>query len=344
MRHCAGLAAILAVLGAGCIADDVVSVEPRPPTSARARSFTGVDSAPPTTDSAANAIPTKPPPTAAPTKPPAPTPAPPSLTNPPPPTERALPADLEPLFAGANKEQPPGERTVELIAVASARMRDDPRFAPVIGDRLEPICAAAFFTPQLLSGMERLGLRRHAVRKGESPWKIARALGTEPAYVTRVNPDAVPTSLHIGQRLKVLDLASADLEVVIDLAAARLTLFRLPADGGGAQMLMHAPIASGAGATPTPRGTTRIERVVVNPLYVDPKSGAKHGPLDPKNPWGAARIALEGAPLGNEKVEVHGGAQDEVGGAVTDGDIWLANADLVRLTECVRVGTRVVIR
>lgn len=341
MRFRTVMAAAISLYFTSCVADDFVAVEPRAPSSARA----SVDPAPDRTPTGAAAKPT-------PTEKPAPAlttskVAPPKLPNPPPATTRAVPEDLEPLFIAASREQPPGERTIELIAVASLRMREASPFSAAIGERLEPYCLDVFFSDRNFAGMERLGLRRHAVRKGESPWKIGRALGVDPAHVARLNPTAEATHLRVGQRLKVLDLASADLEIVIDRAAHRLALYRLPADGGGAQLLMFVPVAHGAAATPTHPGATRVASIVSNPLYVDRKSNSSHGPLDPKNPWGPARISLAPDPLDVERCEIHGRPGHDpaefAGLAVTDGDLWLRTEDLARLVECLRVGARVVI-
>lgn len=340
MRIRTVMAAAVSSFGLSCAADDFVAVEPRAPTTHRSSPAVEPDHVATPEESRPSAARDSPPPSTTPRTTP---PPPPASTHP-----RSLPEDLEPLFVAAAREQPRGERTVEAIVVGSARMRETPQFGSAIGDRLAPICRELFFTDAIVAGMERIGLRRHAVRKGESPWKIARALAIEPALVARLNPTAEPTHLRIGQRLKVLDLAAADLEIVIDLDAHRLALFRLPSDGGGAQLLLYSPIAHGDAKTPTARGTTRVERIVVDPLHVDKKTNTSHGPLDPKNPWGKARIVLDAEPLDVERCEIHGRpgrpGEEYLGKNVTDGDVWLTNDDLTLLAECLRVGARVEIR
>lgn len=347
MRIRTVMAAAVSTIGLSCVAEDFATVEPTSYSPSRAAPHA---TAGPPDVSAHEVSPSNPPPSRQPAAGAgaATSSAPPPATPPAAPRSRVVPADLEPLFVAAAREQPPGERTVELIAVASAMMREQPQFAAAIGDRLDPVCREVFFSDAIVAGMDRIGLRRHAVKKGESPWKIARAHAVEPPLVARLNPTAEPTHLRIGQRLKVLDLASADLEVVIDLAAHRLSLFRLPSDGGGAQLLVHVPVAIGAATSPTPRGSTRVERIVVDPLFVDRKENTSHGPLDPKNPWGKARVTLEAEPLDVERCEIHGrpgrDPGEYAGKSVTDGDIWMPNDALTLLVECLRVGVRVELR
>lgn len=337
----------------GCAADDIVSVEPsgqarrandEPPerTMPAELASTGKPSstaASPYDSNAGKPTPTKPKPSSASGA------AKPAAGAPPAPAK--LPAELEALLGSASNESPRGVRSVEAIVEGSVRLRAHPELAPTLGDRLEPICRDLYFGEDVIPGMERLGLRRHAVRKGESPWKIARAMVVDPALITRLNPKIEPTRLRVDQRVKVVDLSSSEIELDVDLAAHRLALYRIPADGGAAQLMLYVPVATGEAKTPTPRGTTKISRITPSPMWVDSKTGKTAGPNDASNPWGAVRILLDAEALDVERMQIHGrpGRDDSefAGKAVTDGDLWLRTEDLVRLSECLREGAHVTI-
>ncbi len=71
-----------------------------------------------------------------------------------------------------------GSRTLVGLPVSSARE---------IGDMLEPFCDRAFFSPERLPGMERLGLLLHKVEKGENPTTIARRYKIGPGLLAYLN-------------------------------------------------------------------------------------------------------------------------------------------------------------
>src|SRR5215470_17058823 len=78
---------------------------------------------------------------------------------------------LAPLFKRAVKD-PAG--VVPLIVEASAAIDDlDPASARKLADTLEPFCRRAFFGPERLPAMEKLGLKVHVVKSGEVPERIA---------------------------------------------------------------------------------------------------------------------------------------------------------------------------
>ena len=348
-----GLAVSLLVLTSiGCVADDFVAVEssghPRRTIEDPPEKTATAESSGTRPDQAANSAydaPAKPKPESAGSKPAtkgttsegAPTRTPPTL-----------PAELEARIATAKEESPRGDRSIEAIVAGSAALRAHPEYAPWLGDRLEVICRDVFFGPDVVPGMERVGVRRHAVRAGESPWKIARAMRVETALLDLLNPKLDATHLRVGQRLKVVDLAAGDVEIDIDRAAHRLALYRSPADGGEPQLMLYVPCATGAPKTPTASGTTKVGSIVFKPPYVDRKSGKTLPNDDASHPWGAVRITLDGEPLDVERIQIHGRPGHDVGEfagkAVSDGDLWLRSEDLERLAYCLREGTKVTIR
>jgi hypothetical protein len=119
--------------------------------------------------------------------------------------------------------------------------------------------------------------------------------------------------------------------VVVDVSARSLRLYR------GARLLVHATVAVGSSATPTPLG-----RYYVNQRLV---------PTDPRGPFGPGAIGIsafspvltgwaQGGP-----VAIHGTNEPwSIGRAVSNGCIRVPNAVLKRLWPLTPAGTPVVIR
>ena len=106
-----------------------------------------------------------------------------------------------------------GSRTLATLAPADAQR---------LGDTLEPFARRAFFTPERLPGMERLGLVEHTVAKGENPTVIASRYDIGPGLLNYLNRDLDPKRLKVGDRLKVLDLSRGQLELDVDRSTYRL--------------------------------------------------------------------------------------------------------------------------
>src|SRR5258705_11275489 len=87
----------------------------------------------------------------------------------------ALPSQgtLPPLFA---KPRADPAAVVPLILAASQELAGahGAKESRVLADTLEPFCRRAFFGPERLPGMEKLGLVLHTVRAGEVPERIAK--------------------------------------------------------------------------------------------------------------------------------------------------------------------------
>jgi hypothetical protein len=251
---------------------------------------------------------------------------------------RAASSDaLASAFTAADRD--PGA-IASLVREASRALKSAaPSEASAIGDHLEPYAKRLFFDPLPLPGREEVGRKRHAVAAGEYPWKIAKNYAIDPHLIALLNPGADATHLRIDQRLDVLDLTGAELEIVVDRTRHRLTLFATHGAGkpaaGERLMLMHVPVAVGRAEARTPIGVTKITRRV---RAVD----------DRKNAAWPYRLDLDGAALDHERITIQsppaGASPDWLGAAVTDGSLWMRTEDLTRLGDCVREGVTVTIR
>lgn len=221
---------------------------------------------------------------------------------------RATPASathshLAPLFARA-KTDPAGVVPLILEGSAALARLDEPE-ARLLADTLEPFCARAFFSPERLPRMEELGLALHTVRSGEVPERITRRYRTGSGLLPYLNEGFDERRLREGQALKVLDLSSGSLEIVVKRGTYRLTVLRVLPKGGRV-LVLCVPVGLGASDSPTPLGRTSITLRVRNPEWTDPETKTVYAPADPGNVLGGYWIALDSAGIGRTGIGLHG--------------------------------------
>lgn len=181
-----------------------------------------------------------------------------------------------------------------------------PESAPRLGDTLEPFARRVFFGHEVLPGMERFGLRQHVVAKGETPTSIAARYDTGPGLLAYLNQGFDARRLRVGQNLKVLDVAHGELEIEIDRGTFRLAMWRRLAEGGRV-LVLYTPVGVGAADSPTPTGSTRITKRVLQPQWTDPDTRQVFAPTDPRNVLGGYWIALDPDGLGGRRgIGIHG--------------------------------------
>lgn len=220
------------------------------------------------------------------------------------PLAQTPPSRVEALFAEAQRDP---AAVVPLLVEGSRVMATLPADAARrLGDTLEPFARRAFFSPEPLPGMERLGLVSHAVAKGETPTAIAARHDVGAGLLPYLNADYDPNKLRVGRKLKVLDVARGELEIAVDRAAFRLAVTRQLAEGGRV-LVLYAPVGIGAADSPTPAGQTRITKRVLDPQWTDPDTRQVYGPKDPRNVLGGYWIALDPEGLGGRRgIGLHG--------------------------------------
>jgi hypothetical protein len=252
-------------------------------------------------------------------------------------------ADLEPRFAAAQKD---AAEVVPLIVEASAVISSvDADQGHALAERLEPFCRRAFFGPERLPGMERLGLRTHAVTSGELPGRIARRYGFGAGLFGYLNEGYDERKLREGQKLKVLELASGDLMLIVDRGRYRVSAWRsLP--GGEAWVLMaYIEVGLGAPESPTPLGETTVTSRVLDPQWKDPISGRVFAPDDPGNLLGGYWMALDAEGLGEDGIGFHGytgeAPEDWLGKPRSNGCVRMLQGDIDRVFHFALEGTAV---
>jgi lipoprotein-anchoring transpeptidase ErfK/SrfK len=212
---------------------------------------------------------------------------------------------LEALFSAAEAKP---DAVVPLILEASRALAVlDGDAGHELATRLEPFARRAFFGPERLPGMERVGLVLHEVAKGELPAKIAARYGVGAGLFPRWNEGYDERRLGVGQRLKLLDLSrEGSLRLIVDRERHRLSAWHALSTGEWV-LLAYLPVGLGAPETPTPSGSTRITLRALDPEWTDPVTGRVFAPRDPGNLLGGYWMALAAEGLGGRTgIGLHG--------------------------------------
>jgi lipoprotein-anchoring transpeptidase ErfK/SrfK len=254
------------------------------------------------------------------------------------------PADLDALFAQAERDP---AAVVPLIERASERLGHlDGPAGHALAQRLAPFAERAFLGPERLAGMERLGLAMHTLERGELPGAITRRNRIGPGLLAFLNERYDERKLRAGQGLKVLDLASRPLQLVVDRSRYRLAAWR-GTESGGWTLVAYWPVGLGAPESPTPPGRTRVVERVRDPEWTHPVSGEVIPPRDPRNLLGGWWIELDAGPLGKPGIGFHGytGAvpADWLEQPASNGCVRLRQQDVERLFHLALEGTPVTI-
>ncbi len=147
----------------------------------------------------------------------------------------------------------------------------------------------------------------YKVEKGDSLIKISRKVNsvTESGFIQRVNAVS-PSSLRVGQQLKIV---KGPFHAVVSKSAFRMDIYSGPAIapsaigtsglGAGAEpgwiYICSFPVGLGEkGVTPIGAFTVKDGSKLINPPWVNPRTGEKFDKDDAKNPIGERWIGLVG--------------------------------------------------
>lgn len=260
-------------------------------------------------------------------------------------------ADLAPLFAAAQKDP---AAIVPLILEASAFLQasstqpQDAKQAQLLGDTLDSFARRAFFGPERLPGMERLGLVLHKVEKGENPTRIAQRYHIDPGLIAYLNKDYDERKLRVGEALKVLDLSDGSLRIVVHKESYRLCAWRNLPGGKGQALMAQLPVGLGAHESPTPVGTTKITKRVLKPEWTNPVTKETFQDGDPNNVLGGYWIALDSQGIGKNGIGLHGYTGSAPSNWIeqpgSNGCVRMLQPDIDRVFYLVLEGTPVVIQ
>ncbi len=255
----------------------------------------------------------------------------------------ATPSHFEALF---NEALSDSSAIVPLLVEGSRLFANTtPDAARRLGDTLEPFARRTFFGPEVLPGMDRLGLGFHVVAKGETPTSIAARYDIGAGLLAYLNRDFDERRLRVGQKLKVLDAAHSELQVEVERSTFRLAIWRRMSEGGRV-LVLFTPVGIGAADSPTPTGQTRVTKRVLQPQWTDPDTRQVFAPSDPRNVLGGYWIALDPEGLGGRRgIGIHGytGApsDDWLSKAGSHGCVRMLRRDVDRVFHVATEGTGV---
>ena len=154
----------------------------------------------------------------------------------------------------------------------------------------------------------------YVIRRGDTLRAIAASFGVSQSDIARLNPDLDPRNLSVGQII-CIPLAPSPIEIIINIAAKRLTVYR------NGSIFREYIVATGKPETPTPVGVFEV----INKE------------IDPGGPYGTRWLGLSKRGYG-----IHGtNNPSSIGTAASNGCIRMYNEDIESLFDITVVGTPV---
>ena len=209
---------------------------------------------------------------------------------------------------------------------------------------INAIAGKLLFSPKILPG-DIVG-QSYVVKKGDSLERIARRekLGVDWRFIQRINGLSAPTAIRPDQRLK---LAYGPFDAEVIKGEFVLNVYA----GTGNDRVMVASFPCGLGENDgTPTGTFRVRKgsKLVDPSWVNPRTGEKFASNDPKNPIGERWIGLEGTTPETARFTgygIHGTTEPQsIGKQMSMGCVRLGDSEVQVVYELIGEQSTVVIK
>jgi hypothetical protein len=177
----------------------------------------------------------------------------------------------------------------------------------------------------------------YTVQPGDSLVRINQRQGLAPDWrlIQRINRMSNPNRLQVGQRLKLL---RGPFHAVVTKSAFRLDLYMGPADRPEQWLYIRSfSVGLGEGGS-TPTGTFVVKRnsKLINPHWINPRTGQHFAADDPLNPIGEHWIGLEGTgdAAGYAGYGLHGTIDaSSIGRELSMGCVRMADEDIALIYE-----------
>lgn len=178
----------------------------------------------------------------------------------------------------------------------------------------------------------------YSIQAGDTLVRLARnkELGVDWRFLQRVNAMSDPGRLRLNQKLK---LVRGPFHAVVYKNDYRLDLYADAKDSEGNRLFIRSfRVGLGeANSTPLGRFVVREGSRLINPHWVNPRTGERFDADDPKNPIGERWIGLAGAEPETEKLTgygIHGTIEPEsIGGQKSMGCIRMLGPDIELMYE-----------
>lgn len=254
-----------------------------------------------------------------------------------PPTPARDPA-LERLIASADSSIASG-RTVEARGALNRALHHpgaSPADAAMLRRRLADLNETLVFSPTVAAG-DPLS-ETYVIQPGDRLITIARShnVNTDWRFLQRVNRLSDPGRLRVGQKLK---LVKGPFHAVITKRDYRLDLYANATDPDGNRLYIRSfPVGLGEyNSTPIGKWVVRPGSKLINPHWVNPRTGQRFASDDPLNPIGEHWIGLTGVDPNTEVLSgygLHGTIEPQsIGQDASMGCVRMLPADIELLYE-----------
>lgn len=231
----------------------------------------------------------------------------------------------------------------QMLSRALASAKTETERAP-LRQRLSALNEDLVFSPKVYPG--DTFVETYTVQSGDALAKIAskRDLATDWRLIQRVNRLSNPNRISVGQKLK---LVRGPFHAVVTKSAYRLDLYMGSPDEPSSWVFVRS-YTVGLGednGTPTGNFVVKKNSKLVNPYWVNPRTGEKFAADDPKNPIGEHWIGIEGVGESAPYVGygLHGTIEpDSIGRQRSMGCVRMHSDDIAQMYELLVEGVSVV--
>jgi lipoprotein-anchoring transpeptidase ErfK/SrfK len=227
-------------------------------------------------------------------------------------------------------------------ALASKSASDTEKAA--LRQKLGAINEDLVFSPKLYPGDTYA--ETYTIASGDALAKIARKreLATDWRLIQRINRLSDPNKITVGQKLKLI---RGPFHAVVTKSAYRLDLYMGSPDEPASWVFVKSYTVGLGEENGTPTGTFVVKKnsKLVNPYWVNPRTGEKFEADDPKNPIGEFWIGIEGVGESAPYVGygLHGTIDpDSIGKQRSMGCVRMGAPDIAQVYELLIDGVSVV--
>lgn len=189
------------------------------------------------------------------------------------------------------------------------RALHDPRAglsdADALRRKLTELNATLVFSPTVVPGDPLV--ETYALQSGDRLASVvgSRQLGIDWRFIQRVNMISDPSRLRQGQKVK---LVRGPFHAVVTKSAYRMDVYASAKDPDGNNLYIRSfPVGLGENnSTPLGRFVVRPTGKLIDPHWVNPRTGERFAKDDPKNPIGERWIGLDGADQNTEVLAGYG--------------------------------------
>ncbi|MFM9958059.1 MAG: L,D-transpeptidase family protein [Phycisphaerales bacterium] len=215
----------------------------------------------------------------------------------------------------------------------------------VLRDKLATLAEALTFSPRVEPG--DVMSEAYAFQSGDRLVKLpySKDLAVDWRLIARVNRIADPGKIRLNQRVKLI---KGPFHAVVHKGAFRMDVFADAKDSAGNRIYIKS-FAVGLGeqgSTPTGAFIVKPKSKLVNPKWVNPRTGEKFAADDPKNPIGERWLGLDGTDATTKLLSgygIHGTIEPEsIGQERSMGCVRLADRDVEFVYELLFEGRSVV--